>query len=80
MRRRRVPRDLGRDAQPDAAAPHLRKRHEAPAAVRKIGQVRLTLADLVDRPREVAIPFEGVHGEVEVRVDNQHWADMITGD
>ena len=70
--RRDVPGDQRRDAQPDAAAAHLRKRHRAAAAIRLVGPRPLARADLVDRPRQIAVPLERVHREVEVRVDNQH--------
>src|SRR5260370_78852 len=36
------------------------------------GELLLELADLVDRQFEIAVPFEGIPGHVEVRVEDQH--------
>ena len=43
-----------------------------PAAVRLVGQPLLSLANFLDRPRQIAVPLERVHGEIKVGVENQH--------
>jgi len=65
-------RDLGRDAQPDPAAPHLRQTDRALAPIRFVGHSIFALADFVDGPRQIAVPFQRVHREIKVRVENEH--------
>src|SRR5205085_12165540 len=44
---------------------------------RLVAFVPLARADLVDRPREVPVPLEGVHREIEVRVNNEHGSTTL---
>ena len=61
--------DLGAHAQPDPAAPHLGERHGAASTIGPILQVGFTRADFVERPREVAVPLERVHGQIKMTVE-----------
>ena len=70
--------DLRRDAEADAAAAHLRERHRAFAAIRPVGVPVLARTDFIDGPREVAVPLDGVHSQVKVRVEYQHSALSIS--
>ena len=65
-----VARDLRRDDHADASAAQLVERHRAAPAVGPVGHAGLALADLVDGPRQVAVPLDGVHGQVEMGVEN----------
>src|SRR5205814_10238272 len=69
---RNVTGNLCRDAQSDAAATHFRQRHRPTSAIRLVGHCLLARADLFDRPREVAVPFDRVHREVQVQIDDEH--------
>ena len=76
--RRDVPRDLGRDAQANASPAHLRKRHRAaPRSGLSVMRV-LARADVVDGTREVPIPFERVHRQIEMGVQDQHRLQATT--
>ena len=37
-----------------------------------VGLALLAAADLGERPRQVAVPLQGVHGQVEMAVDEEH--------
>ena len=43
----------------------------APTTILAIGLPPLPLANLVQRPRQVSVPLEGVHAQIQVRVENQ---------
>src|SRR5947209_7751891 len=77
---RHVPGDLRGDAQPDAAATHFLERHRSAAAIGFVRQTAFALANLVDRPREIAVPLERVHRQIQVRVEDQQaiHADLNT--
>lgn len=77
--RRDIPRDLRGDAQPDAAAPHLRERHRALTAVGLIGESRFAATNFFDGASEIAIPFDRVHRQVEVCIHYQHWFINFNG-
>src|SRR5262249_29781653 len=64
--------DLRSDAQTDFAAAHFGKRANAASAVFLIGLADLALADFFKWPREIAVPLHGVHGEVEMAINEEH--------
>ena len=45
------------------------------AAIRFIGELRFTLANLVDGADQVAVPFERVHCQIEMCVEDEHRSD-----
>ena len=63
--------DLGGDAQADPATAHFGETYKAAAAIRLVRHVSLARPDLRERPGQIAIPLEGIHGQVEVRVENE---------
>jgi hypothetical protein len=65
--------ELGGDAEADAAAAEFGEGNGAAAAVGFVAEVGFALTDLGERAREVAVPLEGVHREVEVGVEDQGW-------
>jgi hypothetical protein len=65
------PRELRGDADRHARASHFRQTDRAPPAIRLVAQVRLALAYFRERPREVAVPLNGIQREIEMRVENQ---------
>src|SRR4051812_13340995 len=65
------------DAHADTAAAHFRQRHGTLAAIRLVALVPLTRTDLFDRAREVPIPLERVHREIEVSVNNEHGSTTL---
>jgi hypothetical protein len=67
-----VARDLRRHHDADPAAAELVERHRAAPAVGPVGHPALACPDLVDGPREVAIPFDGIHRQIEMRINHQH--------
>ena len=64
--------DLGGDAEADAGAAHLREGNGGAAAIGFVAEVGFALAEVLEGPREVAVPLDGVHGEVEVGVEEEH--------
>ena len=70
-------RDLCRHAEPDAAPPHLGERHRPAPAIGLVGEMLLPRANLLDGPREIAVPFERVHGQVEMGVEDQHAGALL---
>src|SRR3954471_7434695 len=67
-----VPRDLRCHAQAETPSPHLAEGHGSTAAIRPILHAVLATADLLDRARQIAVPLERVHRQIEVRVKNEH--------
>ena len=65
-------RDLRRDAQPDPATSHLRQADRALGAIGFVRHSIFTLADVIDGPPQIAVPFQRVHGEVKVSVKDEH--------
>jgi hypothetical protein len=61
---------LSGDADGDAAAAEFGEGNGAVAAVGFVAEVGLALTDLGEGTREVAVPLEGVHREVEVGVED----------
>ena len=61
--------DLRRNAQADLAPPHLSKSADALAAIELVGLADLAAANLVQRPRQIAVPLQGVHGEIEMTIN-----------
>ena len=62
--------DLRRHDDADAAAAQLVERHRAARAIGAIRHPPFAHPDFIDGPRQVAVPFDGVHGKVEVGVEN----------
>ena len=60
------------DTQADPAPPHLRETNGAIPAIGFIGEAVFTRANLVDGSSEVAIPFQCIHRQIQVRIENQH--------
>jgi hypothetical protein len=88
VRRFDVTGDLRGDTKPNTTTPHFRETDDPSAAVRLVAQAGFALADFGERPGEVAVPFHGVHGQVEMGVKNLHigivgdfsgvfWADDV---
>ena len=67
-----VARDLRGHAEADAAAPHLRQANGSLAAVWFVVQPLFALADFAHRPSQVAVPFQRIHRQVEMSVENEH--------
>ena len=65
-------RDLGRNTQPDPAMSHLDQANRAFGPIRFVRHSIFALANLVDGPRQIAVPFQGVHREIKVCVKNEH--------
>jgi hypothetical protein len=63
--------ELGGDADGDVAAAEFREGNGAAAAVGFVAEVSFALTNLGEGAREVAVPLEGVHREVEVGVEDQ---------
>jgi hypothetical protein len=72
MRRFGVAANLRRHHQPEVAPAKLRQADRAAAAILLVGLAVFALADFLDGPREVAVPFQSVHGEVEMGVEEEH--------
>ena len=66
-------RNDGDDGEEDFAAPHFGEGCGAVAAA-PLFHIGFGGADFGDLQVEVAIPFEGVHSQVEMGVDQQHGA------
>src|SRR6185503_897975 len=64
--------DLGRHTEADPATPHFRERDRSFAAIDLVGETGFALADFVDGPREIAVPFQRIHRQVEVGIKNEH--------
>ncbi|MGC3971532.1 MAG: hypothetical protein QM775_30570 [Pirellulales bacterium] len=64
--------NLRRDAKPDLAATHIRQRHGAARSIDPIGPAGFATPNVGHRLREVAIPFQSIHAQVEVSVEDQH--------
>ena len=64
--------DDGRQRQGDLALAHLGQGGGAAGAT-LLRHARLATAQLVDLELQVAVPVEGVHGQVEMGVDQNHW-------
>src|SRR6266404_4930415 len=58
--------DLRCDTETDAAAPHFRKRDGSLGSVLLVRQSFLALTNLGSGPREIAVPFQRVHRQIEV--------------
>src|ERR1041384_6636431 len=71
MKVRREPPDLRRNAQPNVAAAHFWKADRRIAAVHFVLHVLFPAANLFLRPTQIAVPFQGVHAEIEVHVKNE---------
>ena len=56
----------------DACTTHFSKTHHTTATVRFVLQMGFLSADLGERLREIAVPFNGVEREVEVSVEDEH--------
>src|SRR5215208_319675 len=67
-----MPRDLRGHAQAETPSPHLGEGHGSTAAIRPIGHAMLAMADLLDGARQIAVPLERIHGQIEVRVKDEH--------
>jgi hypothetical protein len=85
MVRFHVAREERRHAESNSPAAHFGETDGTATAIRFVGEIMLARADLVDGPREVAIPFHGVHGEIEMGVDDEHagnpdWGKQIQND
>ena len=63
--------DLRADAKANIAAAHLRQTNGTLGAIRFIGLPGLTFANLGERSRQVAVPLEGIHRQVEVDIKNE---------
>ena len=63
--------NLSSDAEPDFAPAHLRQTDCTSAAILFVGLTNLSVANFVERPRQVTVPLEGVHREVEVSVKDK---------
>ena len=71
-RRFHVARNLRRHTNADAPRAHLGKTYSAIAAVLFVGLPRFPFANFIERSRDVAIPLQRVHAEVEMGVENKH--------
>src|SRR4051812_31678600 len=60
------------DAEPDFSSPHVRKSNGPLGPIDLIGPSEFALADDSDRLRQVAIPFDGIHAEIKMSVENEH--------
>jgi hypothetical protein len=67
-----VARDLGRHTQSDPATPHFGKANRALATIGLVRQAAFALANLFEGLHQVAVPFQRVHREIEVRVEQEH--------
>ena len=63
--------DLRPNTKADVSATHLRQADCALAAVRFVGLAGLAFANFYEWPRQVAVPLERVHRQVEVDVKNK---------
>ena len=72
VRRFDVTGDLRGDAKADLAPAHFGKTYRPAAAVGSVDEVFFAFADFLNGPPQVAVPFEGVHREIEMRVEDQH--------
>src|SRR5215471_14934051 len=64
--------DLGRDTEADFAAAHLAERANTAAAVFFVGLAAFAASDFGEWPRQIAIPLQGVHRQIEMAVNKQH--------
>ena len=65
-------RNLRRDAQPDPAASHFRQTNRALASIRFVRHASFALANFVYGPLQIAVPFQRVHREIKVSVEDEH--------
>ncbi len=72
MLSRRVAGNLRSDAQADVSAPHLRERYGALASIGPVGLPVFAGPDGVDVLRQIPVPLDGVHRQIQMRVDYQH--------
>src|ERR1043166_3190592 len=72
MSRLGVAGDLGRHHEADFSPTQFRQTHRAAAAVGFVRQLLLALANLEDRPRQIAVPLQCVHREVKVGIQDKH--------
>ena len=63
--------NLSSDAETDFAPAHLRQTDCTSAAILFVGLTKLSVANFVERPRQITVPLEGVHREVEVSVKDK---------
>ena len=67
----RVAANLRCHAQTDIPAAHFRKAHRVIAAVHPVFHGGFPTPDLLQRPPQVAVPLQRVHGKIEVHIENQ---------
>ena len=65
-------RDQRRDTKTNSAPAHFRQSNCSPAPIRFVGHPLFAQADFVDGARQIAVPLQRVHGEVEVGVKDEH--------
>ena len=63
-----------RKAQGDVAVSHFGQRDGVLSTSVSEGRFRLLASECVDRERQIPVKLHGVHGEIEVCIDNQHAA------
>ena len=73
-------RNLGGDAQTDSTPPHLGQADGAATAIRLVGLAGLARTQHVDGLGQIAIPFQGVHREVKVGVEEEHGEKLLKAD
>ena len=72
MRRLHVTRDLRRHDEADPAAPQFGQADRAPAAILLVGLAVFSRADFGQGPRQIAVPLQRVHRQVEMGVEDEH--------
>src|SRR5689334_712101 len=67
-----ITRNLSRNANSDLAFAHLRKIHDAIPAIRFVVVMFIPFSNFVDGAAKIAVPLQGVHREVQMRIKNKH--------
>ena len=66
------PGDQCGDTQADSSSTHFGEANSAFASVRLVGHPLFTLANFLNGPRQITVPLQRVHREVEVGVEDEH--------
>ena len=64
--------DLGGDTDANPPTPHIRQRHGTLSAIRFIGLALFPVTNFSNRPCQIPVPLHGVHGEIQMCIQNPH--------
>ena len=71
------PGDQCGDTQADSSSTHFGEANSAFASVRLVGHPFFALANFLQRPGQVAIPFQSIHRQIEVGIKKEHRKGVV---